>query len=233
MLNKFVDKLHYFVRKARPYIPFTELNTVYHFMDKNAKSILDVGCGKGEPMKFINRDKKFYTIGADIFELPLKECRRVGVHNDLVLCDIRSLPFKEKNFDIVLCLTVIEHLEKEEGEKLLREMEAIARKQVIISTPVGRYKLGTFDGNPYQEHKYIWDPTEFKKRGYNVRGVGIRGLLGEEGFCSHLPRIIHPFTWMLWILAGPVVHFLPKLAGTQVCAIKKSLKDNVKFPPVY
>ena len=193
MPNRFLCRLDNLARKARPYTPFTELNTAYRFMDKNVESILDLGCGKGEPMKFINRRKKLYAVGADIFKPPLKECRRTGVYDDVVLCDVRSLPFKKKSLDVVLCLALIEHLHKEEGDKLLRDMAEIAKKQVIISTPVGKHKQGVLNGNPYQEHKYVWDPAEFRRLGYEVRGVGIRGTMGEEGFFGRLPKIIRPF----------------------------------------
>ena len=41
-------------RKIRPYIPFCVLNIVCGQIDRNAQTILDIGCGKGEPMSFIN-----------------------------------------------------------------------------------------------------------------------------------------------------------------------------------
>jgi len=53
------------------------------------------------------------------------------------LCDVRKLPFKQKSFDTVLCMEVIEHLEKEEAIRLIEDMEKIARKKIIITTPVG------------------------------------------------------------------------------------------------
>lgn len=229
MLDELLDKLHHLVRRARPYLLFTELNTAYRCLDKDGKSVLDLGCGKGEPMKFVNKDKRFHAVAVDIFGPYLKECKGLGIYSDLVLGDVRYLPFKEKSFDIVLCLTVLEHLEKDGGEKLLREMEEIARNQVIISTPVGKYQQGALDGNPCQEHRYIWDSAEFEKRGYEVRGVGIRGILGDQGFRSRLPRVIQPLTWVLWILAGPVVYLAPKLAGTQVCW--KQIKNPVQGKP--
>ena len=88
---------------------------------------------------------------------------------------------------------------------------------MIISTPVGKYKQGALDGNPHQEHRYIWDPVEFKKRGYKVRGVGIRGVLGDDSLASHLPRAMLPLIWVLWFLAGPMAYLFLTLAGTQVC----------------
>ena len=217
MLDSFLDRSDRLARAARPYVPFTELNTVWRCMDKGAKSILDIGCGKGQPMKFINRHKQFHVTGVDTFEPALDECRRTGVYNELILGDIRSLDFKEKSYDIVICLALIEHLEKEEGKELLSKMEAIARKQVIITTPVGEYEQGPLEGNPYQQHKYCWKPDELKEKGYQVRGVGIRGVMGEGALFSRLSMTIGAFRWAPWLLAGPLVYYLPKLAGTQIC----------------
>ena len=142
LVETFVDELHRFARRIRSHIPFTEVNTAYRFVDRNARSILDVGCGTGDPMKFINRRGSFRAVGADIFQPSLQECRCLGIYENLLRCDLLYLPFKEKSIDVVVCLTVIEHLERHDGEKLLQEMANTARHGVVVSTPVGSYKLG-------------------------------------------------------------------------------------------
>lgn len=53
------------------------------------------------------------------------------------------------------------------------ELERVARRQVLLSTPVGKYEQHPFDGNPYQEHKYIWNPKNL--RAIKLRSVGFRG----------------------------------------------------------
>lgn len=217
MVASFLDRSDRMAEAARPYVPFTELNTVWRCLDKDAKTILDIGCGKGQPMQFINRHKEFCVTGVDAFEPSLKECEQTGVYGDLILGDVLGLFFGKKSFDVVICLALIEHLEKEEGEKLLRKMEGIARKQVIISTPVGEYEQGPLEGNPHQQHKYCWEPHELKEKGYKVRGVGIRGVMGEGALFSRLSKVIGAFRWVPWLLAGPLVYYLPKLAGTQIC----------------
>jgi hypothetical protein len=40
---------------VHPWIPFTSLNAVWRHIDPGSETILDVGCGKGEPFRFINR----------------------------------------------------------------------------------------------------------------------------------------------------------------------------------
>lgn len=212
-----VNSLHSLMRKAHPHIPFTAWNTVWRSLDKRGQTILDLGCGKGEPMRFINRRNQFYCVGADIFGLHLSEAKEQASHHDYVLCDIQRLPVKEKTFDVVLCLEVLEHLSGEDGQKLLKDMEGIARRQVIVSTPLGRYKQGTYDKNPYYEHKYIWSPEQLRKLGYKVKTMGLRNMGGEGGFAYRLPVIGPLLGNIVWVMAGPFTRFFSGMAGEMVC----------------
>jgi hypothetical protein len=65
---------------------------------------------------------------------------------------------------------VIEHLEKEEGRKVVAESERVAREQIVIFTPLGfmpqhmasneadGWGLG---GSAVQEHRSGWEPEDF------------------------------------------------------------------------
>lgn len=214
------DRIDWLAKRLRPRVPFTALNTVWWHLDKKAFSILDIGSGRGEPMRFINRKGQFITLGIDIFEPYLREARRYETHDSYVCCDVRRLPFRSQSFDIVLCLEVLEHLKREDGQALISAMEEIACRQIIISTPVGEYEQHHLDGNPNQEHQAIWKPAELRKLGYTVRGHGLSRIGGERGLASRLPKILVPFTNILYILAGPFVYFAPGLGGAMV-GIKK------------
>jgi len=216
-ISKLADK---YAWRMRPYVPLTALNTVWRLLDKGAATILDIGCGKGEPMKFINRKGSFKVVGMDIFQPYLMECKELGVYNECVRCDIRCLPFQTKSFDIVVCMAVLEHLPKNEGTKLIKDMEHIARKQVIVSVPKGVYEqYNATDGNPAQVHKAFWWPDDLKKLGYRVRGQGL-SIYGEFGPLTHLPQSIRWLGYLLYCLASPFVYFLPRLSGNMV-AIKR------------
>lgn len=219
--NKYLRKPAKFISKARLYIPFTEANKVWWHIDRQAKSILDIGCEKGGRMRFITGGRHFYSVGVDIWEPYLRECRQQRIHDEYVLCDVRQLPFARKSVDLVLCLEVIEHLEKEESLKLFAEIEAIAHKQVIISTPVGMYEQQALDGNPNQEHKSAWSPAELERMGYKVRG---HGLLYWNRLAAHIPENIRPLAHIaVKMLASPLTYFFPSL-GNDVVGIK-----NVKL----
>lgn len=78
--------------------------------------------------------------------------------------------FPEKSVDTVILADVIEHLEKEEGRKLLQATERIARQQVIVFTPLGFMPQHHGDGKDgwglsggdWQEHKSGWMPEDFQ-----------------------------------------------------------------------
>jgi len=75
----------------------------------------------------------------------------------------------EKSVDSVFLLDVIEHLEKEEGAELLRRTERLARRQVVLFTPLGFVPQVHPDGidawgmrgGAWQEHKSGWNPEDF------------------------------------------------------------------------
>jgi hypothetical protein len=80
---------------------------------------------------------------------------------------VRCLP--PKSVDTVILSDVIEHLEKEEGHRLLDATLRLARRQVGIFTtlgfvpqhhPQGKDAWG-LDGMDWQEHKSGWMPEDF------------------------------------------------------------------------
>ena len=96
-------------------------------LDRSARSCLDVGCGRGA-FEFI---KNVNSVGCDIYQPALEIAKEKGYYQDLIRCDVRYPPFEAKSFDVVICVEVIEHLEKTDGLKLIKRMEGIACKQVM------------------------------------------------------------------------------------------------------
>ena len=80
---------------------------------------------------------------------------------------VRVLP--AKSVDTVILFDVIEHVGKEEGQKLLEQTLRIARRQVVIFTTLGFVQqhhadgkdAWGLDGAAWQEHKSGWLPEEF------------------------------------------------------------------------
>jgi hypothetical protein len=86
------------------------------------------------------------------------------------------LPFREKAFNIVLALDLVEHLKKEDSIKLISNMKKLAKRLVIITTPNGFTSGKVVNGNILQLHMCGYTIRELKQFGYKVRGIGVKVL---------------------------------------------------------
>ena len=77
--------------------------------------------------------------------------------------------FPDKSVDTVFALDFIEHLEKQDGLRMLREAERVARRQVVVYTPHGFFPQSHndehdrwgMDGGYWQTHRSGWDLEDF------------------------------------------------------------------------
>lgn len=181
------------------------------------ESVLDIGCGSNSPL--LKLKKKFYSVGIDAFEPSIKKSRKLKIHNEYKIGNVLKLykSFKKRSFDAVLALDLIEHLEKKEGWVLLRQMEKIAKKKVIVMTPHGFTKQHPIEKNPYQVHRSGWEIKDFRKLKYKLYGLrGFRFIRGEYATIKYNP-------WFLWgalsVVSQVPVYYFPRLAY-QLLAVK-------------
>jgi SAM-dependent methyltransferase len=119
-------------------------------------TMLDIGCG----------NKKYSSICKNTTTLDAWE----KVNPDVLLDAAKNpLPFDNKSFDVILLLDVIEHMEKEEGKRLLEECKRVSSK-IFLFTPlwwddnsrhVHDKNLWCY-GNPYNYHLSLWTEEDFK-----------------------------------------------------------------------
>lgn len=195
-----------------PFSPFRGI--VWFLLDKNLSSLLDVGCGDGTvaAMVRLRGYRNVFLVGVDAYLPYLKHCNERKLYDGLVLCDAHFLPFRECSFDGVLAVDVIEHICKSDGFGFLSQLERVASRQVIVSTPVGFMKmyhknLGRLE-DELQRHRSGWWPYDFASLGYKVRGN-----YGP----SFLPRDIA--YWLSFIL--PLAYFAPAASYHMICTKRK------------
>jgi SAM-dependent methyltransferase len=112
--------------------------------DLTGSSVCDVGCGTGYLLRYIretSRTKPVRLVGAEIVVPQLPENTGIEFFEGRV----ESLPFKNKEFDTVICTHVIEHIL--DYRSAIAELRRITAKRLIIVVPMERESLYTF--NPH------------------------------------------------------------------------------------
>ncbi len=145
------------------------------FIPLDVKKVVDIGCGKGTMGALLRNYRPVeYLLGLDAFSPYLQHNAERRYYDDLMRFDLEkceSLPFKDDEFDLVLCLEVVEHLDKCRALRILSELGRIGRR-VVVSTPSFDVPRHAMDGNPWQRHRCVITRKDFQSAGYKVYGAG-------------------------------------------------------------
>lgn len=159
--------------------------------------VLDVGCGL--------RPQTFFQPRLHICCEPHSEYVRIlqdyfAGCSDVVILQgtgqeiARVMP--DDSVDTVFLIDLIEHLEKDEGRRLLTECQRIARRQIILFTPLGfmhqEYEHGDIDGwglrgSYWQVHRSGWTPDDFDSS-WDILGCQAYHTISGKG-----EPLDHPF----------------------------------------
>lgn len=146
--------------------------------DLTKKVVLDCGCGYGIWGYLVRAEKNAnnaYLVGFDLHKPYMKYCKFHRVYDDVILADARYLPFRRKSIDVVMAAEIVEHLEQEDGEIFLDRVDELCRGVAIISTPNGPAPEGHLvNESPLELHRSVWGVSDFRRRGYKVRGIGLK-----------------------------------------------------------
>lgn len=182
------------------------LPLILNMIPTETKSLVDVGCGRGiiGALCRVYREPK-RSIGIDVYEPYLEFCKRFKFYDELVHWDLEEQPltFKDKEFDVATCIEVIEHLPRGVGQRLLDELERIA-KRVIVTTPNCFFEQAEYDQNPHQAHVSLYSHRDFRRRNYKVFGVGGMTVFG---------RTVRYLSGAL----GPMTRYVPSLSTMLLC----------------
>ena len=189
------------IKKTFPNLALFTLSLELHNLLKDCNSILDLGCGDNSPIGFIER--KRYLVGVDGFKKSILKSKKLNIHDKYIHANILDVKkdFKKNSFEAVVALDVIEHLNKKDGFKLIKIMEHITSKKIILLTPNG-FVSQTGEGNGLQEHLSGWCASDFKKLGFKVLGrYGLKNLRGEKAELKYRPKV-------LWGLISEILNIL-------------------------
>jgi ubiquinone/menaquinone biosynthesis C-methylase UbiE len=118
--------INYDLRSGNPYTERVRIAEA-RFIERHAQGrVLDVGCGTGYHLRALEN-----VLGVDVSEEMVKLARKSG--REVQKADIEKLPFREGEFDTVLCMYSV--LNVCDWRKAIREMGRVVRKggSVIVS----------------------------------------------------------------------------------------------------
>jgi len=137
------------------------------------KTVLDCGCGTGRFTDlFAQQGAK--VVGMDISENMTKNAKKKVPSAEFITGDVFSTPFRETQFDIVVCSQVLTHLH--EYKKPLLEMKRVTKENGIIVIDI-RNILWPF--RPIQILKQKLERDEYNPHYTQLRNV--RKICNEIG----------------------------------------------------
>ncbi len=127
------------VRK-KPWHVVQEFFNKTNLLEKKGCKILDIGCGNGRHVFWLN-EEGFHSYGIDISRnlIQIAEAKITSSMErrpDFIVSDSAHLPFKNSAFDVVLLVALLHHLPSyDERQKTLEETTRILKKKgkVIVS----------------------------------------------------------------------------------------------------
>ncbi len=100
-----------------------------------SKKVLDVGCGGGI-LFYLAKDVK-NGVGLDGSSKQIEFAKSINKNAVFVNSTATKLPFRDKSFDYVTCIEMIEHMSKEDSELMLKEIHRVLKDdgKFILTTP--------------------------------------------------------------------------------------------------
>jgi len=139
---------------------------------KGVDSILDIGAGFGKygfllrerlDIRFIRYDKSDWEVKIDCVEPYIEYINPVHKHiyNNLYIDKISNIIDSLDNYDVILMIDCLEHLSKEDGQKLLPKLFNKTNKLLLLSFP-NIYQPGANPGwpNDLEHHRCLWTEEE-------------------------------------------------------------------------
>lgn len=185
LINKFF--LHFFFAKVDKILKKK--------IDAPPLKILEVGCGEGFVLsRLVKLFPQADLVGIDISSQALLEAKKLCPQVELLEGDVQQLDFADNQFDLVVCLEVLEHLPN--PDQALREIVRVSKGEVLISVPwepwfsLGNLLRGRWlkTKGRHPEHINYWTKKDFNKW---LQGVNLP--IAVQKFYS--------FPWLLFLLS--------------------------------
>ena len=135
----------------------------------SAKQLLEIGCGSGQFAELLQRDLPLGYKGLDISAEAIKQARAKGIKDfQFEEADALTSPLLSGNYDSVVCMEVLEHIEK--------DLELVTRIRP------GARCLCTVPNFPYFSHVRHFESEQqvHERYGHLFESLSVWGLAGSH-----------------------------------------------------
>lgn len=135
-------------------------------IDLRNANVLDLGTGVGRWAKWFAARGAVRVAGVDIDSLRLTRAAEIGGHGmDYLVATVDGLPFRDQSFDVVNCVTVLQHVPDDVKERAIAEVARVLKPGGYVTL----FELvDTRDDAP---HVFPWArgrwAEEFQRRGFS------------------------------------------------------------------
>ena len=120
---------YYNPRFWKPVIP----DFIKHFNLTEKSSVLDIGCGKGFMLHdLVKAVPGINVTGIDISDYAIENCIE-SMKPHLQVADARELPFPDNSFDVVISITTLHNLNREDFIVAINEIERVSKEKSFIT----------------------------------------------------------------------------------------------------
>jgi SAM-dependent methyltransferase len=157
-------------------------------------TLLDVGIGYGK-YGFLAREyleywdgratfgeRRHRIDGIEAFATYVTPLQR-QIYDEIFIGEATTvLPRISRRYDLVLLIDVLEHLDRQEGDRLLDQCLTVGRN-LIVSTPAKMEEQGALFENTHERHRHQWakaDFTRFTPKFFAANPYSIICYLGDQ-----------------------------------------------------
>jgi len=119
---------------------------------------LDVGCGAGAMVKFLEKETSSFGMDESLLALELAKARQL---HKLFLGDLEHLPVKSHSFDLISAIDVIEHTQND--EQVISELFRILKKDGLLISIIPAFNFLWSQRDERLGHKKRYTVSEIKK----------------------------------------------------------------------
>ena len=214
----------YFI--ARDHLDLHMAETIKILLQKNHyKKILDIGCGTGKLVFFLNQNK-FKAFGCDRSITAVKFAQKINGGGKIIQASAVKLPYKNCSFDMITAISIIEHLSQKQIAVFLKESKRLLVKNgmLFIVTPNFSTPIRYFQGKNWFGFS---DPTHINFFSTNTLIAQLKQYNFSNFKTFFSTKFTSDFDWDLPGFLQPLPKFIKTtilflLISTPLCFIRNS-----------